>query len=392
MRTSFSHGLGFKGMVFFLGVALICSRVVEGKTFSKQKVLEVERKINHLRRHALKSIKMTPSYDPTETKTRTKSDEKHSSMTVTSQLWQKGGSCPKGTIPVRRIRKNDLLKAYSVEHYGRKKPSFSHQVAQSSYSQNSNFQQMNHSKAVLITEGYSYSGAKGDIKVWNPNVEANDEYSTSQICLSNGPYYNFESVESGWAVNPSVYGDRQTRLFVYWTADASKTTGCFDLTCPGFVQTSDIIALGAAIYPISLPGGLPYQITIYIFKDPSTGNWWVQYGEKINIGYWPPDLFKSLSFHAETVDWGGEVYSSKLGHAPHTATAMGNGNFPLPYLCNSGCITRMRIHDNSPTLKFPDWVETYTDEYNCYDVMYVGDYIEDPEFFYGGPGKNYICP
>lgn len=118
----------------------------------------------------------------------------------------------------------------------------------------------------------------------------------------------------------------------------------------------------------------------------------MQYGEKINIGYWPPDLFKSLSFHAEIVDWGGEVYSSKLQHAPHTTTAMGNGNFPLPYLCNSGCITRMRIHDNSRTLKFPDWVETYTDEYNCYDVMYVGDYIEDPEFFYGGPGKNYICP
>ncbi|XP_030955689.1 uncharacterized protein LOC115977805 [Quercus lobata] len=334
---------------------------------------------------------MTPSYDPTETKTRTKWDEKHSSMTMTSQLWQKSGSFPKGTIPVRRIRKNDLLKAYSVEHYGRKKPSFSHQVAQSSDNQNSNFQQMNHS-AVLITEGYSYSGAKGDIKVWNPNVEADDEYSISQICLSNGPYYNFESIESGWAVNLSVYGDRQTCLFVYWTADASKTTGCFDLTCLGFVQTSDIIALGTAIYLISLPGGLPYQITIYIFKDPNTGNWWVQYGEKINIGYWPPNLFKSLSFHAETMDWGGEVYSSKLQHAPHTATAMGNGNFPLPYLCNSGCITRMRIHDNSPTLKFPDWLETYTDKYNCYDVMYVGDYIEDPEFFYGGPDRNYICP
>ena len=58
MRTSFSHGLGFKGLVFFIGMALICSRVVGGKTFSKQKVLEVERKINHLRRHALKSIKV----------------------------------------------------------------------------------------------------------------------------------------------------------------------------------------------------------------------------------------------------------------------------------------------------------------------------------------------
>lgn len=56
--------------------------------------------------------------------------------------------------------------------------------------------------------------------------------------------------------------------FTWWClqADASITTGCFDLTCPGFVQTSDEIALGAAIYPISVPDGLPYQITIYIFK------------------------------------------------------------------------------------------------------------------------------
>lgn len=48
--------------------------------------------------------------------------------------------------------------------------------------------------------------------------------------------------------------------------DASKKTGCFDLTCAGFVQISKEIALGAAIYPISIPGGLSYKITIYIYK------------------------------------------------------------------------------------------------------------------------------
>lgn len=48
--------------------------------------------------------------------------------------------------------------------------------------------------------------------------------------------------------------------------DGSKKTGCFDLTCPGFVQTSHEIALGAAIYPISVPYGLPYEIIVYIFK------------------------------------------------------------------------------------------------------------------------------
>ncbi|KAA8525187.1 hypothetical protein F0562_006949 [Nyssa sinensis] len=290
-----------------------------------------------------------------------------SSMTVTSQLWQRSGNCPKGTIPIRRIQVKDRLQANSTENYGRKKPRFFHQVAPFNDHKNPNLQQDNHSLAILLTAGYSYSGAKGDIKVWNPFVESDDEYSTSQVCLKSGPYYDYESVEAGWAVNPSVYGDRQTRLFVYWTADASNTTGCFDLTCPGF-------------------------ITLYIFKDPNTSNWWVQYEESINIGYWPPDLFGALRHHAETVEWGGEVYSSKVGIHPHTATAMGNGKYSDYIHGDSGSVKRIRIRQNSLDLRFPEWVFPYTDEYDCYDFFYLGDYIEDPEFYYGGPGRNYKCP
>ncbi|XP_059658906.1 protein neprosin-like [Cornus florida] len=344
-------------------------------------------------------IQMSPSYDPTmdTTATRTKrsTDRKEdSSVTVTSQLWKRNGSCPRGTIPIRRIRK-DLLKSKlsnSTENYGRKKPRLFHHIAQLNDNATSNLQQANHSLAILLTEGYSYSGGKGDIKVWNPFVETDDEYSTSQVALQNGPYYDYESVESGWAVNPRVYGDRKTRLFVYWTTDGSKTTGCFDLTCPGFVQTSHEIALGAAIYPISSSTGLPYQITIFIFKDPNTGNWWLQYGEKINIGYWPSDLFGTLKNNAETVQWGGEVYSSRVGKHPHTATAMGSGHFPDYISGNSGCVKRLRVRENSQELKFPEWVYAYSDEYDCYDVFYLGDYIEDPEFYFGGPGQSYKCP
>ena|ERR1044072_6976472 len=38
------------------------------------------------------------------------------------QIWQKSGSCPEGTIPVRRVRKEDLLRADSLELFGRKPP------------------------------------------------------------------------------------------------------------------------------------------------------------------------------------------------------------------------------------------------------------------------------
>ncbi|XP_061374740.1 protein neprosin-like [Gastrolobium bilobum] len=400
--------------------------------FSRHKIIEVDKKLKHLRRHSLKTIQSkdgdiidcidikkqpafdhpalkdhkiqmapTPTYNsvkedttPTKSKPKTmKQRAEGSSMIVTSQVWQKSGTCPEGTIPVRRIRKRDLLKAHSIEEYGRKKPSFSHRkVDQLNQNLESFLQLQNHSKAILFTDGYRYLGGKGDLKVCNPFVERDDEYSTAQIALLNGAYNDFECIESGWAVNPSVYGDRQTRLFIYWTADASKKTGCFDLICPGFVQTSNEIALGAAIYPISIPGGLPYIINIYIYKDPITNNWWLQYGEKTNVGYWPPELFEAICYNAESVEWGGEVYSTRVAHStPHTRTQMGNGHFATVY--GDACsVSRMRIHDNSATLKIPEWVAKFSDEYYCYDVWYMGDYIEDPQLYYGGPGRNPMCP
>ncbi|KAK3024147.1 hypothetical protein RJ639_042831 [Escallonia herrerae] len=99
-----------------------------------------------------------------------------------------------------------------------------------------------------VTSQVWHTGAKGGIKIWNPKVELDDDYSTSQISLRTGPYYDYECVESGWA------------------ADASRNTGCFDLTCPGFVQTNHEITLGPAISSISTPNGVPYEIVVYIFK------------------------------------------------------------------------------------------------------------------------------
>ncbi|KAL2544959.1 hypothetical protein Fot_14192 [Forsythia ovata] len=353
---------------------------------------------NHpsLRNH---KIQLTPSYDLTMAMAATRKSKKSfternrgSPETVTTQLWQRSGSCPEETIPIRRIDKNNGTKGDLVENYGRKKPVSFHHNKQLNESKMLYLLQTNHSMAILLTAGYAYLGAKGDIKVCYPQVELDDEYSTSRVALNSGPQYEYEVIESGWAVNPSVYGDRQTRLFVYWTVDGSKKTGCFDLTCPGFIQTSNQIALGAAIYPISNPTGLPYQITIYIHKDPKTNNWWVQYGETINIGYWPSDLFDLLKYHAESVEWGGEVYSSRVGTHPHTATGMGSGKFSDYITESSGYIKRMRILGNNLELKIPEWIYTYSDEYDCYDVFYLGDYVEDPEFYYGGPGRNPKCP
>ncbi|KAL0327514.1 UNVERIFIED_CONTAM: hypothetical protein Sangu_1829400 [Sesamum angustifolium] len=333
-----------------------------------------------------------------------------SPVTVTTQTWHKSGSCPKGTIPIRRTQTDYVSKGHADSNYARKAPVLLHNEKQSNESKKLYLLQTNHSMAILHADGFAYMGAKGDIRVWNPKVESNDEYSTSQVALKSGPYYDYEAIEAGWAVNPKVYGDRKTRLFVYWTVDANQKTGCFDVTCPGFVQTSHEIALGAAIYPISKPTGLPYQITLYIHKvskiqlirnetfiiffclfrrfwHSGSSSWWA-----INSQHWPHDLFALLKFHATTVQWGGEVYSPRVGTHPHTSTAMGNGQFPDYVFGNSGSIKRMRVVENNMVLRFPQWVNGWSDEYDCYGIFYLSDYVEEPEFYFGGPGRNPVCP
>ncbi|XP_043705201.1 uncharacterized protein LOC122655014 [Telopea speciosissima] len=374
-------------------------------------------------------IQMKPSYDPIIDTTMKKED---SSMTIISQLWQRSGSCPVGTVPIRRIQKRDhLLGANSLQKYGRKSPYVVHasnktenQEIKHIKTRTSYYPHVNRSDALLITQGYNYIGAKGDINVWNPKVESDDEYSTAQIWLKNGPSCCFESVESGWVVNPSLYGDRRTRLFSYWSVsllkhnemkkwrkktwmasqparfymivhevDASKETGCFDLVCSGFVQTSHEIALGASIDPVSAEFGPQYDIAIYIYMDTNTRNWWLQYGDEINIGYWPAEILGLLKHSATYVEWGGEVYSSKIGHPKHTATAMGSGNFAWDLFGSASYITHIRILDYSMSLKYPSWVHAYTEEEDCYTALfYQKGYIMEPQFYFGGPGWNPRCP
>ncbi|XP_039014612.1 uncharacterized protein LOC120144651 [Hibiscus syriacus] len=62
-------------------------------------------------------IQMKPNFDFKEEKP---SRKKESSKLVVSQTWQRSGSCPEGTIPIQRIRREDLLRANSIDEFGRK--------------------------------------------------------------------------------------------------------------------------------------------------------------------------------------------------------------------------------------------------------------------------------
>ncbi|MBA0827457.1 hypothetical protein Goarm_012239, partial [Gossypium armourianum] len=204
-----------------------------------------------LRNHV---IQMKPSFDLKEVKINSKNE---SSKLTVFQTWQKSGSCPEGTVPIRRIRREDLLRAQSVQQFGRKpqevvlKSNTTIEQKDGRFpSINSNALALpaivNRSAAILATVGANYTGAKADINVWNPNVESED-FTTAQVWLKAGPNDNFESIESGW------------------TKDSYKTTGCFDMTCSGFVQTSSQYLLGGSIEPVSTEFGQQYDVTVGIY-------------------------------------------------------------------------------------------------------------------------------
>ncbi|GMN35948.1 hypothetical protein TIFTF001_005656 [Ficus carica] len=194
--------------------------VYHAKARVTRETLQLDMKMKLLNKPAVKSIKMKPSFTiSSETASK---KENTSYEQVVFQTWQRSGSCPQGTVPVRRILREDLLRATSPEQFGKKSPqTYLHQTNTSQENDRPVFinntelalaQQVNHSTALLVTVGFNYIGAQGDINLWNPRVASPDKYTTAQIWLKSGILDSFESIEAGWMVNSKLYGDAQTRL------------------------------------------------------------------------------------------------------------------------------------------------------------------------------------
>ncbi|ONM03810.1 NEP-interacting protein 1 [Zea mays] len=207
-------------------------------------------------------------------------------------------------------------------------------------------------------------------------------------------------------VSPELYGDSRPRLFTYWTSDAYEATGCYNALCPGFVQTSSRIAIGASISPVSSAGGAQYDMTLLVWKDPKLGNWWLSYGDQL-VGYWPAQLFTHLSDHATMVEWGGEVVDTRPGGA-HTATQMGSGRFAAEGFGRASYFRNLETvdADNSLAEVALDAIQTLAEDPACYDIRKAYDDDDDDDddgqhsarggwgthFYYGGPGHNPACP
>ncbi|GFY91401.1 carboxyl-terminal proteinase, putative [Actinidia rufa] len=261
------------------------------------------------------------------------------------QLWSLSGeSCPEGTIPIRRTSEHDMLRASSIRRFGRKIRPIRRDSSGSS-----------HEHAVGYVTGQEYYGAKASINVWAPRVANQYEFSLSQM----------------WVISGSFADDLNT-------IEA------------GFVQTNNRIAIGAAISPMSSYRGGQFDISLLIWKDPKHGNWWLEFGSGVLVGYWPSFLFSHLRNHASMIQFGGEIVNTRPYNS-HTTTQMGSGHFSGGGFGKASYFRNLQVVDWDNSLIPLSNFHVLADHRNCYDIRGGINRVWGNYFYYGGPGRNRRC-
>ncbi|KAK8581176.1 hypothetical protein V6N13_144216 [Hibiscus sabdariffa] len=282
------------------------------------------------------------------------------------QDWQ----CPQGTIPIVRSPQHRL---------GQKTTPIS-----PSNQLDANDAKIHEFAQVSAALG-NYFGASARFNIWKP-ATFNGEFSLAQIWIVAGHGQETNSLKAGWRTYPET---NYTRLFISWTSDGYQRTGCYNLECPGFVQTSNKLGPDAVLAPLSRYAGDQFEISTYIYKDKKSGNWWLRVNE-IDLGYWPSSLFKKLSDRADMISWGGEIVNSGL-QGRHTSTQMGSGHFPSEGYRKASYIRNIRYVDESGAIHDAQSVFSFVTKPECYD-LHRGDIPNyGTHFFYGGPGYSDKC-
>ncbi|OMO55851.1 hypothetical protein CCACVL1_26967 [Corchorus capsularis] len=174
-------------------------------------------------------IQMRPSYLKRNSTEDSISTESNSLPSNLAKMFGLGKGCPKGTVPIRRkVVKEGITR--SINAYA----------------------------GIVIhpDEGKRFKGAAAGLNVYQPSPVVSGQFSGALIEVFAGYVSNVAYIHTGWMVNPSFYGDAQTRFFIEWQEETDgEISGCFDMECPGFVQVDTNLPVGAAFSKVSKING-----------------------------------------------------------------------------------------------------------------------------------------
>ncbi|XP_027772577.1 uncharacterized protein LOC107016279 [Solanum pennellii] len=221
----------------------------------------------------------------------------------TEEFWLNKKGCPIGTVPIRRLTREQLQNASNI--------SLAEDIIDfAGISMNAS------------PEIKSFTSATATITLYNFYVNGAGQYSSAAIfhqSADNAP--NFEQIQAGWIVHPQLYGDSRTRLYSHWTTDGGQKTGCYNNMCPGFVQLDTDVPIDYAFPKISRPMYDDYELEIQIYKDE---DYYLLFQGAFSIGFWPETLFNELRNGSQVVRYGGQAFTPA---GQQFSPPMGNGNF-----------------------------------------------------------------
>ncbi|XP_009798164.1 protein neprosin-like isoform X2 [Nicotiana sylvestris] len=329
----------------------------------------------------LKNHDFHPKIKPTLARTLQNSDT--SAANESSGIWLKERGCPFGTVPIKRITKDDLIRQRHIPP-----PEAIAYEAPLSNTNNSS----DPKRSYISSQGYKlaivqipndpnnkFAGAGMSASLWNPRIES-PQHTTCRLKIQKGS----DSLQAGWRVDPTLYGDTKTRFFVHFQAG---NTHCFNTLCPGFVIVSSKYPVDGVFDPVTQRGDKKVlEIAMFIERDLANGNWWLLFGESNEqVGFWPQRIFNNLASFATSVEWGGVAYSPPGVSEP----PMGSSCFPIGDPNYDAYCRRLNVlNDNGETVDI-DKTTVRVDDSDRYGVMDVphwrgGKYQHMA--FYGGPG------
>ncbi|CAN8308290.1 unnamed protein product [Cochlearia groenlandica] len=217
--------------------------------------------------------------------------------------------CPRGTVPIRRTTKEDLIRQ---KHFD--------QIFDSNiYPQTDSEPGLHYAGGRIRPEWIhkNIGGGEAHFALYQTPFVKQLQFSSGLIKISNG----VDFIKAGWTVNPTLYGDNRCRFFTYLHTSKQH---CFNTKCHGFVLTNPQTPLDHAFKRVSRTGVQTIELTIHIHRDPSNGSWWLSIGKgdkEEGVGFWPDNIFTDLKHNAEDVFWGGEIFTLPFIES----SPMGNG-------------------------------------------------------------------
>lgn len=293
-----------------------------------------------------------------------------------NQMW-----CPQGTIPMIRLTLEQLSRFRNLQDFFQKAPGGGRLPGTGTDIDEGIARVDPPHKYAHALQFVNNLGGTSTVNVWKPVVGPNQIFSLSQHWYVAGSGAGTQTAECGWQVYPQMYHTDLPVLFIYWTrANYAPNTGCYNLTCNAFVQTSSSSVIGGTLQ-FSTPGAgtqLEYQMGFFL----SGGNWWF-YLNNQPIGYYPGSLYQggALASGAARVDFGGETVGNgtwpPMGSGAFAAGGFGVACYQrlIAYFPPGGGAVQVTLSRQEPSPQ-------------CYTVSVVNSSGTDwgSYSFFGGPG------